>query len=292
MRVLVTGATGMIGTALGAELARHGHEMIPLRRGHPGDGVRTWDIEAGRIDDDALEGIDAVVHLAARQIMPPFTAGRRREILESRTKGTALIAEAVARSDVSVFVCASAMGVYGSRGDEDLTEEATKGSGFLADVVDAWEAAAAPAVEAGVRTVFTRTALVMGRGPLLTLMSLPFRLFVGGPVGSGRQWWSWVSLEDTARAFVHCLVHDDLEGPVNVASPSPVRQREFAKALGAALHRPSWLPVPAFALRLVLGSRAAEDLVLVSQRVLPASLERTGFEFSHPELADALAQVY
>lgn len=292
MRVLVTGATGMIGRALGAELARHGHELVPLRRGNPRDGARTWDIEAGRIDDDALDGIDAVVHLAARPIMPPFTARKRREILESRTKGTALIAEAVARSDVPVFVSASAMGFYGSRGDEDLTEEATKGSGFLADVVEAWEASAAPAVEAGIRTVFTRTALVMGRGPLLTLMSLPFRLFVGGPVGSGRQWWSWVSLEDTARAFVHCLERDDLSGPVNVAAPSPVRQRAFAKELGAALHRPSWLPVPAFALRLALGSQAAEDLVLVSQRVLPAKLERTGFEFRHPELDDALAEVY
>ena len=292
MRVMVTGATGMIGRALGAELAERGHEMVPLRRGDSGEGAPTWSVEEGRLDDGALDGIDAVVHLAGRPIMPPFTPGRRREILESRTRGTTLIAEAVARSDVSVFVSASAIGFYGSRGDEDLTEEASKGSGFLSDVVEAWEASASPAIDAGVRTVFSRTALVIGRGALLRLMSLPFRLFVGGPIGSGRQWWSWIALEDAARAIVHCLEHDALSGPVNVAAPSPVRQRDFARALGAALHRPSWLPVPAFALRLVLGRQAAEDLVLTSQRVLPAELERTGFEFRHCSLASALGEVY
>ena len=292
MRVVVTGATGMIGRALGSELTARGHEMVPLRRGGSSDGAPTWSVEDGRVDDGALDGIDAVVHLAGRPIMPPFTPGRRRAILESRTKGTALIAEAVARSDVSVFVSASAIGFYGSRGEEDLTEGASKGSGFLSDVVEAWEKSAAPAIEAGVRTVFSRTALVIGRGALLRLMSLPFRLFVGGPIGSGRQWWSWIALEDAARAIVHCLEHHELSGPVNVAAPSPVRQREFARALGDALHRPSWLPVPGFALRLVLGPRAAEDLVLTSQRVLPTELERTGFEFRHPSLASALEQVY
>lgn len=290
MRVLVTGATGMIGSSLVEELERGGHDVVILGRSQ-GRGP-SWDIAGGRIDDGALDGVDAVVHLAGRPIMPPFFPSRRREILESRTKGTSLIAGAVARSRPSVFVCGSAIGFYGSRGEEDLRENAQKGTGFLSDVVAAWEDSAEPAVDAGVRTVFLRTALVMGRGSLLGLMSIPFRLFVGGPVGSGRQWWSWVSLEDVVRAIVHCIEREDLSGPVNVAGPEPVRQRDFARALGSALHRPSWLRVPASVMRMVLGRTAAEDLVFTSQRVLPAKLEATGFEFRHRSLESALDAVF
>lgn len=291
MRVLVSGAGGFIGSALGEALVRHGHEPIRLERGEPESGARTWSIAERRIDPGALEEIDAVVHLSGRPITPPFTAGKKREIMESRRVGTAIIAEAVAEHRPAVFVCASAIGYYGDRGDEVLTEASSRGEGFLAEVAAEWEAACQPAREAGVRMVNIRSALVLdGGGGLLPLVALPFRLFLGGPLGDGRQWWSWITLEDEARAIVH-LLEDEIEGPVNLAAPNPVRNREFTQTLARVLHRPAWIPVPAWVMRLVMGE-AADELVLASQRVAPERLVASGFEFRHPTLSEALESAF
>lgn len=289
MRVLISGATGLIGSALGDLLTRLGHEPVPLERDE-GVGGRTWSIEDRYVGDRALDGVDGVVHLAGRPIAPPFTRGRKRDILDSRRIGTALIAEAVAEHRPRVFVSASAIGYYGDRGDEVLTESSGPGEGFLSDVVAQWESACAPARDAGVRTVNTRSGLVLSdEGDLLKRMSIPFKLGVGGRMGSGRQWWSWISLRDEVRAIVHCLENDSLQGPVNLTSPNPVRNADFVDALAAALHRPAAIPVPAFALKLVLGREAAEQLILASQRVRPAKLVESGFEFEHEDIGDALA---
>lgn len=288
MRVLISGAGGLIGSALSAVLRDRGHDPIALERGE-GRGKRTWSIEERRVSDKALEGIDAVVHLSGEPISPPFTASKKRRILDSRRVGTELIAEAVAEHRPGVFVSASAIGYYGDRGDEVLTEEAQPGEGFLPDVVVQWEAACQPARDAGVRTVNIRTGLILSdEGDLLKRMSIPFKLGVGGKLGTGRQWWSWISLEDEARAIVHCLEHDSIEGPVNLAAPNPVRNEEFAEVLGDVLNRPSAIPVPRFALKLALGSEAAQELVLASQRVEPVKLSSSGIEFRHPTIREGL----
>lgn len=289
MRVLISGAEGLIGSALADLLARSGHEPIPLERGDA-TGGRTWSIEDRRVSEEALAGIDAMVHLSGRPIAPPFTTGRKREILDSRRIGTALIADAVARQRPNVFVCASAIGYYGDRGDEILTERSGPGEGFLSDVVVQWEAACASAVAAGVRTVNIRTGLVLSdQGGLLERMSIPFKMGVGGRLGSGEQWWSWISVEDEVRAILHCLETADLTGPVNLTAPNPVRNREFVDALGDALNRPTVIPVPAAALKVVLGAEAAEELILASQRVLPEKLGATGFEFNHEVVGAGLS---
>lgn len=291
MKVLVTGASGFIGRALVARLEQEGHEAVPLARGVSGSGSPSWDVGAGRIDEDALDGIEAVVHLAGESIGGRWTAAKKQAILSSRTEGTDLIARAVANARPSVFVCGSAIGYYGSRGDEILTEESSRGTGFLADVVTAWEAAAAPAVDAGVRTVFARTSLVLeGSGGSFPRMLLPFKLGIGGPLGSGRQWWAWITLEDEVRAIMHCLT-SELEGPVNLSAPNPVTNKEFGTALGKALKRPAVFPAPAFGLKLLLGGEFADEVLLASQRVVPAKLQASGFEFSHPQVDQALAAV-
>lgn len=291
MKVLIGGASGFIGRALSSELTARGHEPIPLVRGEPRPGARTWNVREGRIDGDALEGIDAVVNLAGRPITPRFTGSKKKEILESRRSSTRILAEAVADARPRVFVSGSAIGFYGSRGDAILTEEAEPGDGFLAEVVREWENASAPASDAGVRTVNVRTALVLGDGGLLPLTALPFRMFVGGPLGSGDQWWSWIAIEDEVRAILHCVDNEALEGPVNLSSPDPVTNAAFAHTLGKVLGRPSWFKVPAPVLELVLGRDAASDLVLASQRVIPGKLLASGFEFRYPDLERTLRKV-
>lgn len=292
MKVLITGASGFIGQALSRRLTESGHEAIPLIRGDSRTGVRTWDLRAGRIDDDALDGIDAVVHLAGESIGGRWTPAKKQAILSSRTEGTDLIANAVAAAKPSAFVCGSAIGFYGSRGEEILTEESSVGSGFLADVTVAWEQAAKPATDAGVRTVLARTSLVLeAEGGSFPRMLLPFKLGIGGPLGSGRQWWAWITLEDEVRAIVHCLETAGLEGPVNLAAPNPVRNGDFGKALGRAMRRPAVLPAPALGLKLLLGGEFADEVLLASQRVVPTRLEQSGFEFSHPHLPAALDAV-
>jgi len=284
----MTGASGFIGSALTRALEARGDEVVPLRRGEPGSGP-TWDIRSGRIDGDALAGVDAVVHLAGSPILPPWTVAKKRRILESRVQGTDLIARAVAEAGTRLLVTASGMDFYGDRGDDLLDETEPKGEGFMSDVVAAWEAAAAPAVAAGARVAHMRSSLVLdGAGGSLPLMMLPFRFFVGGPIGGGEQWWSWIALEDQVRAAVHILDTDDIRGPVNMGSPRPVRNRDFMRGLGRAMRRPSWFPAPAPLVKAVLGPAAAQSMVLESKRLVPSVLTDTGFQFSHPEYADAI----
>ncbi|MDX1448594.1 MAG: TIGR01777 family oxidoreductase [Acidimicrobiia bacterium] len=289
MRVLITGASGFMGTALTQALERRGDEAVALRRGGDGAGPR-WDVRAGTIDQDALEGIDAVVHLAGEPILPPWTKAKKERILRSRVDGTGLIARAAADAGTPVLVTASGMDYYGDRGDEVITEQTPNGSGFMAGVAAAWEHAATPAIEAGLRVAHLRTSLVLdSSGGSLPKMMIPFRLFVGGPLGDGEQWWSWITLDDQIRAILHILDNDAVSGPVNMASPSPVPNREFMRTLGRAMGRPSWFPTPAFLLRAVLGSEAAESLLLESKRVHPGVLDQTGFVFRHPQIDEAMA---
>ena len=292
MRVLITGASGFIGRALTDRLSVAGHEPIALRRGQGLAGGPSWDPDAGVIDDGALEGVDAVVHLAGESIGGRWTNAKKQELLSSRTEGTDLMARAVAEAGVPVLISGSAIGYYGDRDDEVLTEEAPPGDGFLADLCVAWEAAAAPAVEAGVRTAFIRTSLVLDEsGGSFPRMLLPFRLGAGGPLGGGRQWWAWITLEDEVRAIMHCLEHD-IGGPVNLSSPEPIRNTDFGRELGKAMHRPAVLPAPAFGLKLLLGGQFAEEVLLASQRVVPRVLEESGFEFAHPTLGEAFEAIF
>lgn len=288
MRVAVTGSSGFIGRALLASLRGDGHEVVPVTR--PG----VWDVDAGTIDTAALEGVDAVVHLAGEGIgNRRWNAEHKRKVKESRSKGTALLAGALAGLDrpPSVLVSGSAVGFYGDRGDEVLTEASGPGDDFLAEVVTAWEEAAAPATDAGIRTAFLRTGLVLDAdGGVLPRLALPFKLFLGGRLGSGRQWMSWVSLVDEVRAIRFLLDHD-VAGPVNAVGPAPVTNAELAKTLGSVLRRPAVVPVPAFAPRLLLGREMADELLFVSQRVLPTVLEEAGFAFEHPTLESALRSV-
>ena len=290
MRVLITGASGFIGSALSAALEARGDVAVPLGR-RSGRGGPTWDIASGRIDDGALDGVDAVVHLAGASILPPWTSGRKRRIRDSRVEGTDLIARAVARAQTPALISASGMDYYGDRGEDLLTEAEPSGDGFMARVASAWEAAAEPAVAAGARVAFLRSSLVLdGAGGSLPKMMLPFRFFVGGIIGNGRQWWSWITLEDEVRAILHIL-DNEIHGPVNLATPNPVRNAEFMTALGKALRRPTWFPTPAFLVRTVLGADAADALILESKRVVPAVLEGSGFTFVHPEVGPALRAV-
>jgi uncharacterized protein (TIGR01777 family) len=296
MLVAVTGASGLIGTALTRRLQDGGHQVLRLTRSRTtsADQVQ-WDPTAGRLDADALAKADAVVHLAAKNLGERlrWNARVKRELLESRVEGTALVARTMADlaggpGGPRTLVCASGVGFYGSRGDELLTESSTGGSGFLAEVCRQWEAAADPAREAGLRVVHMRTGPVQDRsGGGLPKQALIFRLGLGGRIGSGRQWLSWTSLDDIVGAYLHALTHDELYGPVNNVAPNPVTNAEFTATLARVLRRPALLPVPEFAPRLVLGEAAGEFL-FVSQRAHPARLLETGYRFKFPELEPAL----
>jgi uncharacterized protein (TIGR01777 family) len=291
MRIAITGASGLIGTALTAALTDAGHELVRLVRREPaGPGEARWDVEAGTIDTAALQEVEAIVHLAGENVGQRWTDKSRKRILDSRVHGTRLIAETAAGLPRRpVLLCASAVGYYGVRGDEVLDESGARGSGFLAEVVEAWEAASAPAREAGLRTVHLRQGLVLSRdGGALQRMLLPFKLGAGGRIGSGSQWWSWVSLDDVAAAYLFALEHP-LEGAVNVAAPGAVRNEQFVKALGRALHRPAVFPLPAVAVRMAFG-QMGEEMLLGGQRVLPAKLQDAGFAFGQPDVDSGLAQ--
>ncbi|MEJ5915407.1 TIGR01777 family oxidoreductase [Pseudokineococcus sp. 1T1Z-3] len=289
MKVVVCGASGLVGTPLRTRLADLGHEVVQLVRREPdGPGQVRWDPARGRLDEAALAGVDAAVNLSGTGVGDRrWSAGYQREILSSRTEPTRTLAEALARLDPlpAVLVQGSAIGVYGHRGEEVLTEQSSPGSTFLADVVVDWEAAARPAQEAGIRTAFARTGLVMAPdggafGRLLPLL----RLGLAGPLGDGRQWWSWITLEDEVSALVHLLTAD-VEGPVNLTGPAPVRNAELTRALGRALGRPTVVPAPGPALRLALGGFAEE--ILASQRVVPEALQRSGFTFAQADAGAA-----
>jgi len=293
MLVAVTGASGLIGTAVVRRLQAEGYQVLRLTRSRPsGPDQVQWDPMAGRLDPDALAEADAVVHLAARNIGDRlrWTAATKRDILQTRVEGTGLVAGTMAGLSLGprVLVCASGVGFYGDRGDEVLTEASSGGRGFLADVVRRWEEAADPARAAGLRVVHLRTGPVQtAAGAGLPKQALMFRLGIGGRLGSGRQWLSWISLDDIAGAYLHALTREDLDGPVNAVAPNPVTNAEFTATLARVLHRPAVLHVPAFGPRLVLGE-AADELLFVSQRARPARLLATGYRFQFPELEPAL----
>jgi uncharacterized protein len=296
MLVAVTGASGLIGTALVRRLQNEGHRVLRLTRSRPsGPAQLQWDPMAGRLDRDALAKADAVVHLAAANIGDKlrWTARTKREILETRVEGTGLVARTMAElangpGGPRVLVCASGAHYYGDRGDEVLTEASSGGRGFLADVVRQWEAAADPARAAGLRVVHLRTGPVQdAAGAGLPKQALMFRLGVGGRFGSGRQWLSWIALDDIAGAYLHALAREDLAGPVNAVAPNPVTNAEFTATLARVLRRVAVVHVPAFAPRLVLGE-FADEMLFTSMRVHPARLLATGYRFRFPELEPAL----
>ena len=291
MNVLVSGATGLIGSVLRSELESKGHSVIVLSRSKPSseDTIR-WDPSRGQIDASRLEGIDAVVHLAGESIFGRWTEEKKQKILASRVRGTRLLAETIAglSEKPRAMVCASGINYYGDRGNELLREESEPGDAFLSEVVKEWEAAANPAREASIRVANLRFGVVLSPegGALGTTLPI-FKLGGGGKVGSGNQWWSWVALEDVVGALVHALENDSVEGPVNVVAPNPLTNAGYTKVLGDVLNRPTLLPVPAPAIRAVLG-QVADELVLASMRVEPAKLKETGYEFRYPELEGAM----
>jgi uncharacterized protein len=295
--ILVSGASGFIGSALTRALRSDGHRVValvrPQSRSARSEETVSWNPQTGSLDSVALERIcpDGVVNLAGEPIAQRWTAARKTRIRESRVKGTRTLATALAALPVppTVFVSGSAVGYYGAqRGDELLTEESAPGSDYLADVAREWESAAEPAGAAGIRLVTLRTGVVLGeRGGALQRLLLPFRLGVGGRIGSGRQWMSWISLDDAVRAIRFALETRTIDGAVNLVAPEPVRNADFARTLGRVLRRPAFLPVPAFALTLVFGAMA-RNTILADQRVLPKRLAGAGFTFRHPRLEDAL----
>ena len=293
MRVVVSGSSGLIGRALVEALRDRGDEVTPLVRRSPAAGEATWDPPTGSIDAGALDGADALVHLAGAGIGDRrWTPERRREILASRVESTSLLSRTLAglAHPPAVLVSASAVGYYGDRGAEELTEDSTAGTGFLADVCRAWEDATAPAADAGLRVVRLRSGVVLSpRGGALARQLPLFRLGVGGRLGTGRQWLSWISLPDEVGAVLHTLAEPSLRGPVNATAPGPVTNRDFTAALGRALHRPTVMAVPGVALRIALGPALAAEMVLAGQRVLPARLTASGFRFAHARLDEALA---
>jgi len=292
MRVAVTGSHGLIATALAARLRADGDTVVPLVRGSAGPGEIAWDPSAGRLDPAALAGIDAVVNLAGAGIGDRrWSAARRAELESSRIALTETLSEAVAAADPRprVLLSGSAVGYYGDRGEEELTEASGPGSGFLAGLCRRWEGATAAAEAAGVRVAHLRSGVVLARHGGALRRQLPlFRLGLGGPLGRGRQYLSWIALEDEVGAIVHALRTETVRGPLNLCAPGPVTSAEFARALGRVLHRPARLPAPAVALKLVLGRELTTEMLLAGQRAVPAALLREGYRFAFAEVEAAL----
>jgi uncharacterized protein (TIGR01777 family) len=292
--VVVSGASGLLGSALLPALTAAGWGHRSFVRRAPAAGEVRWDPAEGTIDAEALAGVTAAVHLAGEPIAEGrWTADRKARIRRSRVQGTRLLAASLARLPArpEVLVSASAIGIYGDRGDELLDEDSAPGTDFLAEVGKEWEAATAPARDAGIRVVHLRFGIILAAdGGALPRMVKPFLLGAGGPIGNGRQWMSWIAIEDAVRIVLRSLEDARMTGPVNAVSPNPVRNSEFAERLGQVLHRPALVPVPAFALRLLFGEMA-DAALLASQRVAPARLLEGGFEFRHPTLPEALRTV-
>lgn len=290
MRVAITGATGLIGRALSESLSRDGHTVLRLTRTPSRAGDVAFEPARKLLDPAALRRVDAVVHLAGEPIAQRWNADVQRRIRESRVQGTRLIADTLASLEDGprVLVSGSAVGYYGSRGDEVLTEQSAPGDDFLAEVTVAWEIAAERARDAGIRVVHPRMGLVLSsQGGALARMLLPFRLGLGGRVGDGRQWLAWVSLEDAVDALRHLIDAPGIEGPVNVVSPNPVNNATFTDALGRVLNRPTLIPIPRFALRAVF-TEMADATLMASQRAIPEVLRSSGFGFEHPDVDAAL----
>src|ERR1019366_6133301 len=290
MRILISGASGFIGNALRPALAAAGHTSAALvRRASAGDELQ-WN-PAQPLDPQKLAGFDAIVHLAGKSISGRWSEKFKREVRESRVLGTKTLATAAAESYRSTglprtFIAASATGYYGNRTDEDLTEDSQPGSGFLSQVCEEWETATHSAAETGVRVVNLRIGVVLAKhGGALQAMLPAFRLGLGGPIGDGRQYMSWITLDDVVGAFVFTLTNESLHGPVNAVAPQAVRNSEFVRAVGRALHRPAFFPLPAFVVRTVFGEMG-EALLLGSARVRPAQLAAAGYTYHHPELSE------
>jgi uncharacterized protein len=296
MKILVSGSHGLVGKALLKSLTKDGHEVVRLVRHQPivGDPEIWWDPSEGRIDSERLEGHEVVVHLAGESIASGrWTADKKRSILESRVKGTLLLSEALARLSrtPSVFLSASAIGYYGDRNDELLTEQSAPGNDFLAGVCVEWEAATTAASEKGIRTVHTRFGIILDdEGGALGKMLTPFRMGIGGRVGSGKQWMSWIALDDVVNGLKFLMGETSTRGPVNFVAPNPVTNAEFTKTLGRVLSRPTLFPIPEFGARLAFGEMA-DALLLSSQRVEPSVLKSKGFEFKWSMLEAALRHI-
>jgi uncharacterized protein (TIGR01777 family) len=286
MKIALTGSTGLVGSALVLLLAKQGHDVVKMAR------PAKWDPEKGTIDTITLSGTDAIVHLAGENIaVGRWTVAQKARIRDSRIKGTKLIADTLSRlqNPPQVLISASAIGYYGDRGGELLQEDSAPGTGFLADVCRQWEAATDSATRKGIRVVHLRIGVVLSQnGGALQKMLFPFRIGIGGKIGSGRQYWSWIALDDLCAVIVHCIHAAGLHGPVNAVSPLPVTNLEFTKVLGRVLHRPTIFPLPAFAARIILGEMA-DALLLASARVEPAKLLGSRFVFQHKDLEATLA---
>ena len=293
MKILVTGSSGLVGRALVAFLAAGGHGVTRLVRSRPGSGATEvhWDPDVGSIDTLRLEGLDAVVHLAGESIATGrWTAEKKARIRESRIRGTRLLCESLARlgQPPKALVSASAIGYYGDRGDEILREESGPGTGFLAEVCKEWEAATGLAIQKGIRVVHLRIGVALSAvGGALAKMLFPFRMGLGGVIGSGRQFMSWIALDDLVGSIAYALTTDAIRGPMNAVAPHPVTNREFTRTLGRVLARPTLFPMPAFAARLAFGEMA-DELLLSSTRVEPVRLSSAGYQFRYPTLEIAL----
>jgi len=294
MKIAVTGATGLIGAALCERLRQEGNDVLVISRrknlSSPFPVVH-WNPERGELDTRSLEGVDAVVHLAGETIAERWTREKKERIRTSRVAGTRFLVDGLKRLSKrpSVLIGSSAVGFYGNRGDEELDEGSPPGTGFLPEICQAWEAEVARASELGMRAVRLRTGIVLStKGGALAKMLLPFKLGLGGPVGSGSQWMSWIHIDDVVGGYHFALHHSDLSGAANLTAPQPVRNADFTRALGRALGRPAFLPAPGFALKLIFG-QMAQDLLLDGQRVLPRRLESAGYKFQHTGVDDALA---
>jgi uncharacterized protein len=293
LKILVSGSSGLVGSALVSDLRANGHDVKRLVRGNvtAPDQV-PWN-SAEALTPESVSGFDAVVHLAGESIVGRWTEAKKRRIIESRIPPTQHLAGALAKAQQPprVFICASAIGYYGDRGEESLREDSPSGEGFVAEVCRQWEAAAQSAGSGRTRAVQIRTGVVLSRrGGALAKMLPPFRMGVGGNVGSGRQWMAWIDLHDEVGAIQHLLTADSVSGPVNLVSPNPARNAEFTKTLASVLHRPAIFPMPAFAARLVFG-QMADELLLASQRVEPSKLVSSGYKFQRPDLRSALEAI-
>lgn len=291
MKVAISGSTGLVGSELIDMLTTGGHETVSIVRKDPGENDILWKPREGAIQADKLEGVDAVVHLAGENIAGKrWNDEQKARIRKSRVEGTKVLCEALAKlsNKPRVLVCASAVGFYGDRGDEVLTEESEAGQGFLADVCKEWEAATKPASDAGIRVVFVRFGIVLsGKGGALKEMLPIFKWGLGGKLGSGDQYWSWVALDDACGAIVHALQNENVSGPVNIVTPDPPTNKEFTNVVGKVLGRPTFMFVPTFGLRMMVGEMA-DALLLASLRVEPKVLEETGYQFRFTDLEDAL----
>lgn len=293
MKILITGASGLVGKELQKSFAAKGYEMLLASRSEPKDDNHIqWTIEEGFAEPEKLEGIDVVVHLAGENVSGGirWTDEKKKAIRESRVLGTRNVVDAISKlkKKPHTFIASSAIGFYGERGDEEVTESSAAGDNFLAGVCKEWEAESRRAEDAGIRTVLLRTGIVLSKdGGALGTMLTPFKLGVGGVVGSGKQWMSWISMEDEIAIINYAIDNENIRGAVNAVAPNPVTNEEFTKTLGEVLYRPTFIPLPEFAVSMIFGEMG-DALLLASTKVIPKRLEDAGFEFKHPNLKEAI----